>query len=161
MDVEITATEFLEVIRTHFGLLYLFFSKLCENHKETSSLTREENTNNYINKAIEFIQNNYHNPIKVSDIANYVCLNRSYLSTVFQNNLNMSPQKFLMEFRITKAATLLYDTDLPITNIAYSCGYSDPLAFSKAFKKIKGVSPKEYRLKKKETTEKFLLNEIK
>ena len=41
------------------GLLYLFFSKLCENHKETSSLTREENTNNYINKAIEFIQNNY------------------------------------------------------------------------------------------------------
>ena len=36
-----------------------------------------------------------------------------------------------------------------------------PLAFSKAFKKIKGVSPKEYRLKKKETTEKFLLNEIK
>ena len=87
MDVaaEITATEFSEVIRTHFGLLYLFFSKLCENHKETSSLTREENTNNYINKAIEFIQNNYHNPIKVSDIANYVCLNRSYLSTVFQN----------------------------------------------------------------------------
>ena len=63
--------------------------------------------------------------------------------------------------RQTKAATLLYDTDLPITNIAYSCGYSDPLAFSKAFKKIKGVSPKEYRLKKKETTEKFLLNEIK
>ena len=34
-------------------------------------------------------------------------------------------------------------------------------AISKAFKKIKGVSPKEYRLKKKDTTEKFLLNEIK
>ena len=73
----------------------------------------------------------------------------------------MSPQKFLMKFRITKAAELLYNTDLPISNIAYSCGYSDPLAFSKTFKKIKGVSPKEYRNTKKETTEKYLLsNEI-
>ena len=141
------------------GLLYLFFSKLCEDRKEISSMSKEENTNNYINKAIEFIQNNYHNSIKVTDIANYICLNRSYLTSIFQNNLNMSPQKFLMKFRITKAAELLYNTNLPITNIAYSCGYSDPLAFSKAFKKIKGVSPKEYRSTKKETTEKFLLSE--
>lgn len=43
------------------GLLYLFFSKLCEDRKEVVSLSTEENTNNYINKAIEFIQNNYHN----------------------------------------------------------------------------------------------------
>ena len=141
------------------GLLYLFFSKLCEDRKEISSIRKEENTNNYINKAIEFIQNNYHNSIKVTDIANYICLNRSYLTSIFQNNLNMSPQKFLMKFRITKAAELLYNTTLPIANIAYSCGYSDPLAFSKAFKKIKGVSPKEYRDTKKETTEKFLLSE--
>ena len=141
------------------GLLYLFFSKLCEDRKEISSMSKEENTNNYINKAIEFIQNNYHNSIKVTDIANYICLNRSYLTSIFQNNLNMSPQKFLMKFRITKAAELLYNTNLSITNIAYSCGYSDPLAFSKAFKKIKGISPKEYRNTKKETTEKFLLSE--
>lgn len=141
------------------GLLYLFFSKLCEDRKEVSYLNKDEHTNNYINKAIEFIQNNYHNSIKVTDIADYLCLNRSYLTSIFQNNLNMSPQKFLIEFRITKAAELLYNTDLPIGNIAYSCGYSDPLAFSKAFKKIKGVSPKEYRDTKKETTEKFLLSE--
>ncbi|MBS6183489.1 MAG: AraC family transcriptional regulator [Clostridium celatum] len=141
------------------GLLYLFFSKLCEDRKEIPSMNKEENTNNYINKAIEFIQNNYHNSIKVTDIANYICLNRSYLTSIFQNNLNMSPQKFLMKFRITKAAELLYNTNLSITNIAYSCGYSDPLAFSKAFKKIKGISPKEYRNTKKETTEKFLLSE--
>ena len=141
------------------GLLYLFFSKLCEDRKEISSMNKEENTNNYINKAIEFIQNNYHNSIKVTDIANYICLNRSYLTSIFQNNLNMSPQKFLMKFRITKAAELLYNTNLPITNIAYSCGYSDPLAFSKAFKKLKGVSPKEYRNTKRENTQKFLLFE--
>ena len=107
----------------------------------------------------KFIQNNYHNSIRVTDIADYICLNRSYLTSIFQSNLNMSPQKFLMKFRITKAAELLYNTDLPIANIAYSCGYSDPLAFSKTFKKIKGVSPKQYRDTKKETTKKFLLSQ--
>ena len=137
------------------------FTCLVEDMNTLTNIIKEENTNNYINKAIEFIQNNYHNPIKVTDIADYICLNRSYLTSIFQSNLNMSPQKFLMKFRITKAAELLYNTDLPISNIAYSCGYSDPLAFSKTFKKIKGVSPKEYRNTKKETTEKYLLsNEI-
>ena len=142
------------------GLLYMFFSELAKQNK-SDPIHKNDINNNYINKAIEFIQNNYHNPIKVTDIADYICLNRSYLTSIFQSNLNMSPQKFLMKFRITKAAELLYNTDLPISNIAYSCGYSDPLAFSKTFKKIKGVSPKEYRNTKKETTEKYLLsNEI-
>ena len=144
------------------GLLYLFFSKLSEKAKNIPSNNDSDISSNiYINKSIEFIQNNYHNQIKVSDIAKYTSLNRSYLTSIFQKHLQMSPQKFLMEFRITKASNLLYDTDLPIGNIAYSCGYSDPLAFSKAFKKIKGVSPKEYRNNKTESTKQFLLTENK
>ena len=142
------------------GLLFLFFSKLSENVKSIPSTNDNDLSSNlYINKAIEFIQDNYHNQIKVSDIAAYTCLNRSYLTSIFQKYLQMSPQKFLMNFRITKAADLLYDTDLPIGNIAYSCGYNDPLAFSKAFKKIKGVSPKDYRNNKDESKKQFLLTE--
>lgn len=139
------------------GLLYLFFSKLAENVKNVSLEDNGLSSNIYVNKAIEFIQDNYHSPIKVHDIAKYICLNRSYLTSIFQKNIQMSPQKFLMEFRITKAAELLYNTDLPIGNIANSCGYSDQLAFSKAFKKVKGVSPKEYRSNKKESTKQYLL----
>ena len=136
------------------GLLYMFFSELAKQNKSVP-IHKNDINNNYINKAIEFIQNNYHNPIKVSDIANYVCLNRSYLSTVFQNNLNMSPQKFLMEFRIRKAEELLYQTDLPIGDIARSCGYSDPLAFSRSFKKFKGVNPTLYREEKRKFSNKL------
>lgn len=138
------------------GLLYLFFSKISENSTFLSK-NNENLANIYISKSIEFIQNNHHTPIKVSDITNYICLNRSYLSSLFQTHLNMSPQKFLMEFRISKASDLLYTSDLPIGNIALSCGYSDPLAFSKAFKKVKGVSPKEYRKNKEQDLKKVLL----
>ena len=102
------------------GLLYMFFSELAKQNK-SDPIHKNDINNNYINKAIEFIQNNYHNPIKVSDIANYICLNRSYLSTVFQNNLNMSPQKFLMEFRITKAATWSYVNILDTKSQTFLC----------------------------------------
>lgn len=57
----------------------------------------------------------------------------------------MSPQQFLTTFRITKATELLQLTEHPIESIALSCGYTDPLVFTKAFKQMKGMSPSAYR----------------
>ena len=127
------------------GLLYLLLSKLSESsHIQTKQPSLQED-NHYVSKAIEFIENNYFNYIKVSDISHYLCLNRTYLTSLFQKHLGMSPQNFLIQFRMTKAADLLLQTDLSVANISHSCGYSDPLAFSKAFKKANGISPSEYR----------------
>lgn len=101
--------------------------------------------NEYVRKAVSFIQSNYCNPIKVTDVAEYVCVNRSYLYTLFQNSLKMSPQQFLTAFRIAKAKELLESTVYPIESIALSCGYSDALVFTKAFRNMKGMSPSAYR----------------
>ncbi|MDV4152134.1 AraC family transcriptional regulator [Clostridium sp. AL.422] len=138
------------------GLLYLFFSNLAKYNNSVSFNNENASRNMYINKAMEFIQHNYFSSIKVADIANYVCLNRSYLTSIFQKQLNMSPQQFLMEYRIRKGADLLITTDLSIRSISYSCGYTDSSTFSKAFKKLKGISPNEYRLNKKFSTSKLL-----
>jgi len=104
-----------------------------------------ESANDYVKKAIAFIRSNYYNKIKVTDIADYVCINRSYLYTLFQNALGISPQQYLSSYRISKACELLVLTKLPIESIAISCGYSDPLVFSKAFKSEKKLSPSKYR----------------
>ena len=72
-------------------------------------------------------------------------IGRSYLYTLFQNSMGMSPQQFLTTFRITKATELLQLTDLPIESIALSCGYRDPLVFAKAFRQMKKMSPSGYR----------------
>ncbi len=74
-----------------------------------------------------------------------MCINRSYLYTLFKNAMGMSPQQFLTTFRITKAAELLQTTDLPVESIALSCGYLDPLVFTKSFKQMKKMSPSSYR----------------
>lgn len=127
------------------GLLYFFFSKLAEESKGNGSINSQITSDIYINKSIEFISSNYTRNIRVSDISNYVGLNRSYLSSLFKKQLNTSPQAFLLNYRIERACHLLSNVNLSIGDVARSVGYVDQLNFSKIFKKIKGVSPKIYR----------------
>ena len=101
--------------------------------------------NTYVKKAIGFIRQNYCNPIRVTDVAEFVCVNRSYLCSLFKDSMGISPQKFLAAYRITRAAELLQTTDIPIESIGLSCGYNDAIVFTKAFRQDKGVSPSCYR----------------
>ena len=126
------------------GSLYLFLSILAED--TARSPAQEHGVDNmYIKKALGYIQDNYGHSIRVADIAEYVCINRSYLYTLFKNAMGMSPQQFLSTFRITRAAELLEMTSLPVESIALSCGYSDPLVFTKSFKQMRHMSPSAYR----------------
>lgn len=125
------------------SLLYKFFAILSKNIR--TILPSNDNNNFYIKKAIEFIENNYTNNIKITDIAHYVCITRNYLYMLFRQHLNSSPQEYLTNYRITKAENLLNTTRLSIESIAFSCGYQDPLVFSKSFKAKKGFTPSQYR----------------
>jgi len=125
-------------------MLQMFLSLIAEGVtiEEKGESSRADN---YVRRAVEFIQGNYCNPIKITDVADYVCINRSYLYTLFHEATGMSPQQFLTTFRITKATELLQLTSLPIESIALSCGYTDPLVFTKSFKQMKQMSPSAYR----------------
>lgn len=126
------------------GQLGVFLSVIAEGSRVEKE-GESGKANIYVRKAVSFIQSNYCNPIKVTDVADYVCINRSYLYTLFQNSMGMSPQRFLTTFLITKAAELLQLTSLPIESIALSCGYQDPLVFTKAFRQMKQMSPSAFR----------------
>lgn len=129
------------------GLLYEFISYLIEDNNRTLIIDKENSKELYIKKVAEFIEFNYSKKISISGIAKYVGLNRSYLCSIFKEYLNMSLQEYLMLFRINKACELMNNNILTIGDISRSVGYDDPLHFSKVFKKIKGISPKEYRKK--------------
>lgn len=126
------------------GQLGVFLSIIADS-AEVVEKQDSDKSNEYVRKAVSFIQSNYCNPIKITDVAEYVCINRSYLYTLFQNSLGMSPQQFLTAFRIAKAKELLESTAYPIESIALSCGYSDALVFTKAFHNVRGMSPSAYR----------------
>lgn len=125
------------------GNLYLFLSKLIE---ETDPKDESDEKDNYILKAIEFIEMNYSRNITVQEIAEHINLNRSYFSILFKKQVDVSPQTFLIHYRINKACELMKMNDnLSIGNIARSIGYDDQLAFSKIFKKVKGITPTAFR----------------
>lgn len=126
------------------SLLYTFFAVLVED----ITLEKDVGDNHesaYVEKAINFIRNHYHQGIRVADIADHVCVSRSYLHMLFQDCLSMSPQEFLIGFRISRAKELLTVTELSVEEVAKSCGYEDALTFSKAFKKTIGLAPSVYR----------------
>lgn len=99
----------------------------------------------YVAHAMEFIDYNYRT-IKVSDISKYVGINRSYMANIFKKKIGKSPQEYLVQYRLGEAARLLKETNISIQDISLKVGYNDPLTFSKMFKSIYGVSPRNYRV---------------
>lgn len=137
------------------SFLYSVFALLARGIRaEGTALPDTENM--YVKKAVEFIQNNYHYGIMVTDVAEYVGVSRGYLHTLFTETLAQSPQEYLVNYRISRAAQLLTLTDLPVEGVAQSCGYSDPLIFSKLFKKKVGKPPSRYRKENREQRAKEL-----
>jgi len=126
--------------------LYEFLYLLCE-HFPNHEVIITDRPRNYIEDALLFIHQNYADSITIKDVANHICIDRSYLHRLFKKFLNKSPQEYLLSLRIERAASLITDSELRISDISRSVGYTDPLLFSKTFKKVKGLSPSEFRAK--------------
>ena len=99
----------------------------------------------YVKAAVDFITEKYMNKIKIDDIADFIGISRSHLTGSFKKEMGVSPQEYLINFRLEKAASLLRSSKEQINIIAYQCGYEDSLSFSKAFKQKFGMSPKSFR----------------
>lgn len=98
----------------------------------------------YLQHALSFISLNYQR-IGVNDIAQYIGVNRSYLTRIFTNRIGVSPQQYLLDYRLGKGRDLLETTEMSVTDIAQKIGYDNPLTFSKMFKRTYGISPRNYR----------------
>ena len=127
------------------GHLYLFIDSFVK----SSAITQISKSNNlrdfYIKEALSFIEQNFQNDITVEEIAACCGLNRSYFGKIFHEVLGKSPQEFLISYRMTKATELLKLTSLSIAEVGSAVGYSNQLHFSRAFKKIYGISPRQWR----------------
>jgi transcriptional regulator GlxA family with amidase domain len=104
---------------------------------------------NHFNNAVDFIHKNYTLDISVDDIAKYVGVERKHLSSIFKDLSNTSPKQYLISTRLNKAAVMLTQSNLSIQEIAYSVGYSDPLLFSKSFRNLFGICPRDFKYRNK------------
>jgi AraC-like DNA-binding protein len=98
-----------------------------------------------INKAVQYIWQNYSNKITLEDAAKTVYLSPSYFCRVFQKTVGCNFNMYLNRIRIEKSKQLLLRYDLRIADIVSMVGFEDHSYFTKVFKRIAGVSPTHFR----------------
>ena len=98
----------------------------------------------YVSRAINYIQTNFAEPIQLSEIAVALGLSRNYFCRLFKKQVGLSPQEYLVTYRLETAAKLLTEQGLSQKEAANRVGYPDVYTFSRMFKRKFGIPPGEY-----------------
>lgn len=119
---------------------------ICGKLWELFSLFWEQETpaTDYVENALHLIHTEYMYDLSVETIAHRLGLDRSYFYSLFKTKTGVSPQQYLIRYRMEQAAVLMTAGGRSPTLAANSVGYKDIYTFSKMFKRVYGVSPREY-----------------
>lgn len=129
-----------ENVYLHLSLLYRFFALL-----QPVSAAGNRDSTGYLQKAIDYIQNNYAYDIKIRDVARYVGIDRTYLYKLFCQEIGTSPQQYLISYRLSVAKQMLTSTSLRVSEIANSCGFVDSTSFCHQFRSQFLMTPSQFR----------------
>lgn len=94
---------------------------------------------------IQYIEENYTSDLSLKMIADRASISKSACLRCFRQIINSTPIRYLIQYRVEKAAEALKNTNERVNKIAMDCGFSDISYFSKCFREIKGCTPLEYR----------------
>ena len=123
------------------------FLELLEFMRTPPVHVTEEDAARYLEKAREYIHSNYPYPIRVTDIALAAGIDRTYLYRLFMEKEKVSPKQYLTRLRLQISLKLLKSTSYTITEIAYSCGFSDSASFCRQFRAAFHETPGSFRKK--------------
>jgi len=98
-----------------------------------------------IGEVITHLETHYADPISLAELARMAHMSDRSLLRAFQETLGHSPIDYLLRCRVRRAAELLRQGDLRMTEVAFAVGFSDSNYFSRQFRRIMGLSPREFR----------------
>lgn len=124
------------------GRLYALLSHLVERAQRGRAPRRD--SLDCAEAAADYIVNHFAEPVTVEQLADHFSVSHSSLYRKFIKRYQMSPKRFLLEYRIDRACILLATTDHSVQEVSNSVGFDDPFYFSRVFKEIRGVSPRRY-----------------
>lgn len=105
-----------------------------------------------MSQAIEYIENHLKEDISISDVANAVGYSLYHFSRSFNATIHHTPYNYLMRRRLSESAQELSKSDRKIIDIAIDYQFNNPETYSRAFKRLFGVQPREWKkLKFKDT----------
>lgn len=99
----------------------------------------------HIEQLLQYIDNNYQNPLSVDELTQIIPFSRRVLEKKFKRETGTSVYQYLLDLRIEKFADLLITTDLPLIEAATRSGFTDYKNISRIFTKAKEMTPLQYR----------------
>jgi AraC family transcriptional regulator, transcriptional activator for feuABC-ybbA operon len=98
-----------------------------------------------IEQVLGYINEKYRSPVILRDLCEISHMSSDYLRKLFKSYVGLSPQKYLVRYRIMQAKNYLHDKKSKVEWVATYCGFKDIYSFSKIFKKYEGISPSQYQ----------------
>ncbi|MBX5159243.1 helix-turn-helix domain-containing protein [Rhizobium sp. NZLR8] len=99
----------------------------------------------YVEGLIDLINMHYANPISIPELAKRANIHPSTANSAFRKVLGISVNEYLIRYRMARAMQLLTDTDAPILQIGYDCGFGSSSRFYEIFKGRTGTTPRHFR----------------
>ncbi|KZM42217.1 AraC family transcriptional regulator [Marinomonas sp. SBI22] len=148
--------ETFEKVRDSHGLQRLInalplLSKLASTHDYRLlstvqiDLKSNESLQRKINTVVDYVSQNYNKDICLSDAASLIGMSDSHFSRFFKKATGNRFIEFVNRVRISRACSLLSDTDQQITNICFLVGFNSVANFNRRFHELKGVTPRDFR----------------
>lgn len=130
------------------GALYQLLGIIIDTHMYASTSSTAIPGDKNIPKlknVLYFIRSNYDKQITLDDMAGSAGMSPKYFCYFFRDMTRKTPIEYLNAYRIEKASKKLLNSDMSVTDVAYSCGFNDLSYFIKTFKALKGITPAKFR----------------
>lgn len=144
-SVDLLQSRIKNIIKNRTELRKLFLGNIIPKPED---LTTNKSDEQFLIRAMQIVSDNIENPsFDIETFSQNMNVSKSLLHKKLVAIVGMSPYNFVLNLRMKKAATMLGNSDLSITNIAYKIGFTDPKYFSRYFRKFFNQSPTEYAKK--------------
>ena len=124
------------------GLLRTFIVELLRMRDGEEQMKRKAVI---IAPAIEYVEEHYSKPIKISSMAKACSISESHFRRLFLDHMNMKPLDYVNLVRVHKACDMMQKTDYSMEEIAYKTGFENISTFNRNFKKIVEITPYQWK----------------
>ncbi len=99
----------------------------------------------HVGKAVSYLENHYAEPLRLDDVARAAHLSKRHLLRRFKEATGLTPGAYLMHVRVARGAERLRGEDHNVSEAAWAVGFEDSNYFSRQFRRLMGISPRDYR----------------
>ncbi len=122
-------------------VLALILAEAYDREKHNTTLEQ----NKYVTIIVRYMYKHLQENLTLEQISAEFELSKSYLNAIFQKYTQHAPMDFFINLKMKEACKLFRSTDMYIYEVAQKLGYNDQYYFSRIFKKVVGISPREYK----------------